>query len=176
MNCVLHFLKNENDLQTLESNYDILKPVISDHFVMSFIPNAIPNKQFVQLFYKKPNDLDAHQEEHSRYFFLYQINRFLQSKNYRRVFFVGANTKLKSLHNIPNLIEEVNAFGTDFVKFKYNNEMYEDMFLARISILDNNLDYANCTYELYCNRQRYKNYDVYLSTPFDKVENLEDYI
>lgn len=176
MNCVLHFLKSSDDVSTLESNYDTLYPFINDQFVISFIPGVIPNREFVQLFYKKPNNLDSHQEEHSRYYFLYQINHFLQSKNYKRLIFVGSNTKLKSQSDLPDLLNQINAFGIDFVKFKDANGLYEDLFLARIAVLDNNLDYANCTYENYCNRQRYRNYDVYLSSPFEKVKNLEEYV
>jgi len=176
MNCVLHFLKNESEVSILENNYDILSPSIKNQFVMSFVPNVLPNRQFEQLFYKKPNNLDSHQEEYSRYFFLYQINHFLQSKNYKRFIFVGSNTKLKSQSDLSDLLNQINAFDIDFVKFKDANGLYEDLFLARIAVLDNNLDYANCTYENYCKRQRYRNYDVYLGSPFVKVKNLEEYI
>jgi len=176
MNCVLHFLKNENEVSILENNYDILSSSIKNQFVMSFVPNIIPNRQFEQLFYKKLNNIDTHQEEYSRYFFLYQINRFLQSKNYKRLFFIASTTALKPQSNFTDILNEIDAFGPDFIKFKKDGLMYEDIFLARISLLDTNLDYANCKYEIYCNRQRYNNYDIYLRSPFEIIKDLKEYV
>ena len=64
-------------------------------------------------------------------------------------------------------------------KIETNESKYaSDLIVPKIEklLLDNNLDYANCTYELYCNRQRYNNYDVYLSSPFEVIKNLEEYV
>lgn len=176
MNCVLHYLRNIEDISNVERNYDILKPDIKDHFLMSFVPNAIPNREFEQLFFKKSININDHQYEHSKFLFLYQINRFLRQKNYKRLCFIGSDTKLKYESNLLKLMENISAENYDFVKFKTTDKCYDDLFLARISILDNNLDYAGCTYEDYCNRQRYNNFDVYTDSPFTIHKTLENYI
>lgn len=176
MNCVLHYLRNIEDTSNVERNYDILYPSIKDHFLMSFVPNAIPNREFIQLFYKNSNYLSEHQYEHAKFLFLFQINRFLKVKKYKRMCFIGSDTILKYESNIINLMNEINAEKYDFVKFKNDDKCYEDMFLSRISILDSNLDYANCTYENYCSRQRYNNFDVYVNTPFILYKSLEEYV
>lgn len=176
MNCVLHYLTNIEDISNVERNYDILYPTIKNHFLMSLVPNAIPNREFDQLFFRKSNDINEHQYEHSKFLFLYQINRFLKTKKYRRMCFIGSDTKLKYESNILKLMEKITAENYDFVKFKNTDECYDDLFLARISLLDSNLDYANCRYEDYCNRQRYNNFDVYINSPFVLFEKLEDYV
>lgn len=176
MNCILHFLTSEQDLINLESNYDVLYPHVKNQFVMSFVPHKLPNRRFEQLFYKNINFTDDKHKEYSRYFFLYQVNRFLLVKNYKRLMFINANTKLRSVDSITNLLNEITAVGIDLVKFNYQDKPYEDIFLSRIAYLDNNLDYANCTYETFCNRECYKSYDVYIQSLYDKVTNLENYI
>ena len=107
---------------------------------------------------------------------LYQINRYAQSKNNRRILFISSKTKLKTCEGISDLLNHVNAFGPDLVNFELNGKKYEDMFIFRISVLDNNLDYANCKYEDYLNRDIYNGYDVYINSPFTLTKNLEDYV
>lgn len=176
MNCAIHFLENEHDLETLESNYDLIDPIVDTQYLMSFIPNLIPNRSFEQLFYKKVDFLDDRHKEYSKYLMLYQINRYVQSKNHRRLLFISSKTKLKSVDGLSNLLNCINAFGIDLVRFELNNKSYEDMFMFRISVLDNNLDYANCKYEDYVNRDMYSGYEVYINSPFSRTEKLEDYI
>jgi len=176
MNCVLHYLENVHDLPTLESNYDLFRPFIEKQYVMSFVPNAFPNREFEQLFYKKIDFLDDRYKEYSKYLMLYQINRYVQSKNHRRIFFISSNTKLKSTNQLPDLINNITAFGPDLIKFELNGKGYEDMFIFRISVLDNNLDYANCRYEDYLNRDVYSGYDVYINSPFSLTRNLEEFV
>jgi hypothetical protein len=176
MNCVLHYLEDVHDIPILESNYDLLCPMFDKQYVMSFIPNAIPNRQFEQLFYKKIDFLDDTHKEYSKYFMLYQINRYVQSKNHRRILFISSNTKLKSTDQLPDLINNINAFGPDLIKFELNGKRYEDMFMFRISVLDNNLDYANCRYEDYLNRAVYSGYEVYINSPFSLTRNLEEFV
>ena len=176
MNCALHFLEDVNELPTLERNYDLLYPIVSKQYLMSFIPNAIPNRKFEQLFYKKINFLDDRHKDHSKYFMLYQINRYAQSKNHKRILYVSSKTKLRSVEQLPELLNNIHACGSDTITFKLNGEKYQDMFVFRISVLDNNLDYANCTYEDYLSRNSYNGYDVYIKSPFGLTKNLEDYI
>ena len=176
MNCVLHFLEKHDDINTLENNYDILKPIISDHFLMSFVPNAIPNRSIDQLFYKKINFIDDHHQEYSKYFFLYQINKYLQCKKYKRLLFISTATKLKQSNGLLDLMNQINCFDVDIVRFVLNEQTHKDMFMSRIWYLDTNLDYANCTYEDYCVRQKYDNFEVYLNSPFQKVYKLEEFV
>jgi len=176
MNCVVHYLRNIEDISNVERNYDILYPSIKNQFLISFVPNAIPTRNFEQLFFKKSNDLNEHQFEHSKFLLLFQMNRFLKIKEYKRMYFVGSDTKLKYDSNIFSLMTEINAEGYDFVKFKKENKCYDDMFLARINILDSNLDYANCTYETYCNSDRYDVFSTYINSPFVLYRNLEEYV
>ena len=175
MNCVLHYLEDVNDIPMLESNYDLLCPIFEKQYVMSFIPNAIPNRQFEQLFYKKIDFLDDIHKEYSKYFMLYQINKYAQSKNQRRILFISSKTKLKSVQEFTSLLNSINAQDIDLVRFELNQVKYEDMFMFRISVLDNNLDYANCRYEDYVNRDPYNGYDVYINSPFSTTKRLEDY-
>jgi hypothetical protein len=83
---------------------------------------------------------------------------------------------LKNELGLSDLINEVNAFGPDFIRFTKNDEIYESFFIGRVSLLDSNLDYANCSYETYSQRQQYNSYDVYTNTPFIKTLDIERYV
>ena len=83
---------------------------------------------------------------------------------------------MKSTDQLPDLINNINAFGPDLIKFELNGKSYEDMYIFRISVLDNNLDYANCKYEDYLNRTVYNGYEVYINSPFSLTKNLDEFI
>lgn len=173
MNCVLHFLEKEEDISNLHNNYDLLSSSIKDQFVISFVPSVMPQRQFIQYFCKKYKCDD---KQYENYFFIYQINKFLQSKGYKRLIFINSNLQLKKQNNLIELLQEINAFGPDFIKFNTQGKICENIFLARISVLDNNLDYANCKYDVYSSREKYNNFEVYINSPFSKTINIEDYI
>lgn len=173
MNCVLHFLEKQEDISIVENNYDRLYPIVKDQFLFSFLPNQFPNRNFIQIFCKKLEQTDI---SYSKYLFLYQVNRFIQSKNYKRLIYIESNMLLKNELGLSDLINEVNAFGPDFIRFTKNDEIYESFFIGRVSLLDSNLDYANCSYETYSQRQQYNSYDVYTNTPFIKTLDIERYV
>lgn len=176
MNCVLHYLNKPEEVTILENNYDVLKEIIPNQYAMSFNVGVVPNRPLEQIFYRKLNNDNGEYLEYAKYFTLFQINKFLQNKNYKKLLFVNSDVGLKRSTGLLNLFNELNNRGSDCIRFNRDNQLCRSMFIMKIYNLDSNLDYANCSFEEYHSRQKYDSFDVYINSSFNQTHNIENYI
>lgn len=177
MNCVLHFVYKIDDIKNVEHNYKMLSSVVDKHFLITFNPEVLPNEcNFEQIFSQIIKfDDDWHLDYHL-YFLKMYVVKYLLLKKYKRIMFVSSNLKLKTTENILTMYNSIRADNIDLVKFKCKDEISKDIYIMRLKYLSINLNYADCSYEEYCKRDKIHGHYIYANSPYHEVKNLNDYI
>ena len=176
MNCVLHFIYNTDDIKNVEHNYKTLSSVVDKHFLITFNPEILPqNCNFEQIFSQKFNFIDEWHLDYHLYHLKYFVTKYLLLKRYKRVMFISSNLKLENVEKIPELYNSIRADNIDCIKFSNKDIISKDIYMMRIQYMKTNLIYSDCSYEQYCTRNKIYGHDLYISSPFYKIENLEYY-
>jgi len=177
MNCVLHFVYNIDDIKNVEHNYKMLSSAVDKHFLITFNPEVLPKEcNFEQIFSQIIKFGDEWHLDYHLYFLKMYVVKYLLLKKYKRIMFISSNLKLKTTENILTIYNSIRADNIDLVKFKYKDEISKDIYIMRLKYLSINLNYADCSYEEYCKRDKIYGHYIYANSPYHEVKNLNDYI
>jgi hypothetical protein len=177
MNCVLHFINRIDDIKNVEHNYKTLSSVVDKHFLITFNPNVLPQGcNFEQIFCQKIDFVDEWHLDYHLYFLKMYITKYLLLKRYKRIMFISSNLKIKNVDNLLSLYNSIRADSIDLIKFKHDDHISRDIYIMRLKYLNLNLNYARCSYEEYCKRDRIYGHYVYAHSPYHEIKILNDYI
>lgn len=183
MKCAIYVLYDSNEIQNIEENYRILSKTIDNHILISFINDFNFSFKFTQIFCKP--DVFINETDRALKFFktLSNVLKYLNIKRYNNAVIVSGKLKLNEFktNSITCLLDSIQSIeDVDFVLFKENGIVTDNLILCRIWFLLTNLEYYDCDVEDFKKKTNYKDdkfyIELFLNSPFTHIRNLNDYI
>lgn len=183
MKCAIYVLYDSNEIQNIEENYRILSKTIDNHILISFINDFNFSFKFTQIFCKP--DVFINETDRALKFFktLSNVLKYLNIKRYNNAVIVSGKLKLNEFktNSITCLLDSIQSIeDVDFVLFKENGIITDNLILCRIWFLLTNLEYYDCDVEDFKKKTNYKDdkfyIELFLNSPFTHIRNLNDYI